>query len=340
MTLGSVARQNGVELSEEDAHEAIGDVRATIGVTKLIRDGAPEIWNQMLALATPQGVQDFIGSHDIFCMSDIFFAKPRSRMLTSAGSDIGFDLSSDPAAYMNKTAEEIAFAMTQKNNPFVSLEPDKFPILMPESLTPANLYPAKIDRATLEARAALVKNSPAFREKIAQAAALNRNSATPPDIELQRDETIPADVAPLLDAWKKEFQDGGWPERAALIQDFPVRFAEALQTTPALNRFVQFAHRVVFDNAPEQMTQADRDRYKAAIHARIMNQNPPEGMMTVPGARMEIALLRKELYEGTSKTLTPETEYKLDELAAYYDALERKYAPAAPQPSTDPGPAP
>ncbi|HTK83446.1 MAG TPA: exonuclease domain-containing protein [Patescibacteria group bacterium] len=338
--LGAVARQNGVALSEDDAHEAVNDVKATIGVAKVIKERAPDIWEQMMKMATAHGVADFVAANDIFCMSDLFYAKQRSRILTGVGG-VAFDLSQDPAPYLNKTAEQIAEAMRDKNSAFVSLTREPQPILMPESMTPQNLWPQKIDRATLQARAAAIKADPGFAAKVAQAAALNVDNTVAPDIEKQIDEKVPAEVAPALAAWKKEFRAGDWPRRVALIDEFPTRFAEPLKTTPTLNRFVQFARRIVFDNAPELMDAHDRERYRAAIYARLTNSDPPEGLMTFPGARAEIALLHKELADGTSKTLKPGDEARIDALVPYYDALERQFAPAPPQnlpPLTAPGP--
>lgn len=338
--LGAVARQNGVALSEEEAHEAVNDVKATIGVAKVIKERAPDIWEQMMKMAAPQGVSNFVAANDIFCMSDLFYAKQRSRILTGIGDGIGFDLSQNPVQYMNKTAEELAVIMRDKNSPFVSLIREPQPILMPESMTPRNLYPQNVDRGTLLARAAAIKADPEFAAKVARAVALNQDNTVPADIEKQINEKVPPTVAPALAAWKKEFRDGDWPRRLALIDEFPVHFADALKTTPTLNRFVQFARRIVFDNAPKLMTALDRERYRAAIYARLMNPDPPEGMMTIPLARAEIALLHKELADGTSKTLKPGDETRIDALLPYYDALERRLAPPLPPPSQIQPPAP
>lgn len=44
--LDQLAPANGFE--HHDAHDALGDVEATIHIARLIRDGAPEVWQQAL----------------------------------------------------------------------------------------------------------------------------------------------------------------------------------------------------------------------------------------------------------------------------------------------------
>jgi exodeoxyribonuclease I len=56
--LGNVARANGISFDDEEAHDALADVTATIEVAKLIRARAPDVFRMMLANASKAHVQD------------------------------------------------------------------------------------------------------------------------------------------------------------------------------------------------------------------------------------------------------------------------------------------
>ncbi len=50
--LGDIARANAIMLDEEDEHDALADVKATIEIARLVRDKAPDIFRMMLANAS------------------------------------------------------------------------------------------------------------------------------------------------------------------------------------------------------------------------------------------------------------------------------------------------
>lgn len=58
--LGDLARANGIDLREEDAHDALADVRATLKLAQLLRRKVPEIWEQMLGNGTKKTALSFM----------------------------------------------------------------------------------------------------------------------------------------------------------------------------------------------------------------------------------------------------------------------------------------
>jgi exodeoxyribonuclease I len=249
LTLGDVARQNAVDLKEEDAHEALGDCRGVIGLARLIRNKDPELWEHLLTLTNQQNIRSFIERQNYFCRSQVIGGNPKNQMLAPilSGQDpdvthIAFDLFYDPADHLNKSVVELAAHMKQqvgtKKNPFVTLKIDSLPLVLPEHLVAESAYPAGLVKDTVAVRADLIKSNPDFHERVVQAVAMNRT--TEPEIALE--------VTEEITAWKMEFHAADWARRGEMVREFPARFAETLKTAPEIGRYREFARRIIYEN--------------------------------------------------------------------------------------------
>ena len=79
--LDRLAPTNGFD--HADAHEAIADVAATIYVAKLVKNRAPAVWDAMMARTRKQDVSDLLSDGQVVCLTDIYAARPHSRLVTS-----------------------------------------------------------------------------------------------------------------------------------------------------------------------------------------------------------------------------------------------------------------
>ena len=344
ISLGVIARQNGIEFSEEEAHEAVADVKATIEVAKIIRDKSPKIWAQMLEMSTEEGVRGFLDQHDAVSYSmgyagnmKHFTVAPVAVNANYDKQQILFDLTHDPANYLDKSVAELTEMLKKKTgkkdkdqpNPFSKALIQKQPIFMPLDQTAESLYPDGISEAMLQKRGALIKDNLEFQAKVAQAAALAEEEIPVQDfIEKQLYIDLSDDIEEKLGQWCEEFHSGNWQQRSDLIQAFPLRFVEELKEEPTLGRFPEFGKRIILDNAPEEFSSAqERYEFKSMVYARMTDPDAPAKMMTLPRARVAIEKIRQDIADGKSKFLSAGEEHKLDALSAYYDQLEEKYAP-------------
>ena len=354
ISLGVVARQNGVEFSEEEAHEAVADVKATIAIAKKVRDAAPELWQQMRKMTTEESVKEFLDDHEVVSYATGYAGNMKHYMVAPVAvndsyerQEILFDLTQDPADYMNKSVGELVELLAKdtgkkvKNNPFYKVLLQKQPIFMPLDQMSKDLFPADIDEKTLKARAALIRDNLEFQTKISQAAGLAEEEITVPEaIEKQLYIDLPPEIEERLTVWREEFQAGDWQQRADLMRKFSGRFGDELKENPTLARFPEFAKRIIFENAPEDtLSEQERNAFKAEIYRKITDTEAPEKMMTIPRAHDMLDKLREELAAGTCKYLQKGEECKIDTLAAFYNQLEQKFAPAPRQPVKCPKPA-
>lgn len=350
MKLGVVAEQNGVGLSKDEAHDAMNDIKATVGVAKVCKKAAPQVWEQMHALSTADGVSEFISKNKVFTHTKFDFGVKKPAVVTSVttreGSgltEILFDLQFDPAPYMAMTAEQLKDVLidqTKKQPKGAPPKPDVFrlvrktaqPILMPMELSDPVLPPG-FDEKLAEARADAIKANAVFQENLAKAAKLAKEARperattwTQQPEEFIFEHTQAAH-RPKLHMWMEEFRAApSWKEAAALVTDFYKRFETELQEDPNIRRFVKFAGRIVFEHAPEELSEQKQQQMNAYIAAHILSTDNKVPWMTVAKARKELDKIEKERLEGEPRWAEV-TDTQIRSLKLYYTAIEKEYAP-------------
>lgn len=354
LSLLNVAKQNGVALSDAEAHDAMNDIKATLGVAKLIKNGAPAIWEQMLRLSTPAGVDAFAAATHVFAYSDFSYGKNKTVAATAVTAtpqmQVVFDLSVDPAPYLNMSESELATVMRRafdrRNNdpaPFSLVSKSAQPAMMPLSMADAVL-PKDFDDAAAQGRAATIAQHSAFQARVAAAAQKVVDSRKWAPHKPLAEQLVHAPVAdavrPRLQAWIDGFHGApDWKARAAKIDEFYTAFSEDMKEDPDLRRFVRFAGRIVFDNAPEALSEERRRNMMEHIAQRMLNPNPKAPYMTVPKARAELEKIEKERANGAAKWKDV-TDTQIRALKLYYTSFEKELTPFLPPVSNDNAAAP
>jgi len=336
MTLGNVCAQNGVPLAEEDAHDALVDVKATIGVAKLIKTAAPEIFKQMMSLTTKDSVDQFLKTTDVFAYGQCPYGEYHASITTSItdnktynGENIVFDLSFDPKEFLDLSVDEIADLMKQRyddkyKQPFQAVQKNSQPILLPVDQADA-IRPAELDDKTLKKRLALIKNNPDFRDKVAKAAAKARPVFKAGDEIEQKIYDFPnSTVRRQLDTWINEFKSADWSERVDLINGFSKKFEQGIKKQPSLKRYMQFAQRVVYADAPEKMSESRRNAYAKAIYARMTSDDQETHIVTTKRAREELVEIEKARADGAPQWKHV-TDTQVRSLKLFYTSLEREF---------------
>jgi exodeoxyribonuclease-1 len=89
--LDQLSPANGFD--HENAHDAMGDVEATIHLAKLIRDRAPEVWGRMMGLSRKQDTEDILQEEEILCLTQYFGGRAHNRYVTECGANPTYDAS-------------------------------------------------------------------------------------------------------------------------------------------------------------------------------------------------------------------------------------------------------
>jgi len=352
MSLGHVCRQNGIQLDEDEAHGAAADTRATIDLARKIKNDVPHIWDQMVKMSNRNNVQSFLEDNEVFAYSQCPYGQAHNVIATrltdvkdSKTDAVIWDLNVDPLDYLDKTEAELIEIMKlwgeeRFKTPLQPLQKHKQPILMPlENADP--VWPAGLDQKIIKSRLKTLKEHPEFAQKVAKAAKKAR-----PDFVtgIEPEEKIykfpDNKIRNAIHEWRHDFHQADWDGKQKLIEDFKTRFAKDIKKDPALERFLQFAKRIIYADAPETLTEARKSQYDKAMHQRRTVEDETVPYMTLPKARAELANIEEQRAEGNPQW-SHVTDGQIRALKLFYTALEREFAGDQTPPAnnnTDSGP--
>ena len=132
--LDELAPMNGIE--HGNAHDAIGDVLATIGIAKIIADKAPAVWKASLMTTSKAEVNTIVENEKLFCFNEYFYGKARPYVVTflcfhpKYNWPQCFDLKEDPQTYFEMSMEDLKAAMKKSPKIIRSVKNNKHPVIM------------------------------------------------------------------------------------------------------------------------------------------------------------------------------------------------------------------
>ncbi len=338
ISLGNVCRQNDIDLSEDAAHDAIADVRATLALAKKIKNEAPDIWEQMMTMRSKDKVDYFLNNNLVFgysyaptrgsYISDNMMATNIVENPSYSNEQVVFDLRFDPAEYIDKSVDELAEFMLREgeehsDQPLRMLRKNQMPILMPFDMS-SNLIGNELDEETLKIRAKLVKSNKDFQSRVAAAAKqIQTVYDKPVEPEQQIFEFVDKAFRKELGLWIEEFQQANWQHKQKLVNDFSNRFADAIKKQPAIKRFATFASRIIYENAPEVMTEDKHKKYATAILKRLTAKGDDVAWLTFDKVREQLDEIIEQRNNGDEKWENV-TDKQIDDLRKYYNNIEEK----------------
>lgn len=184
--LEHLAEDNGLRIG--DAHEALSDVRATVGLARLFRNAQPRLWDYALKLRDKRFAGSLLDPVAMTPLLHVSQRYPASRMSAAPvlplarhpridGRMIVFDLASEPDALLDLDADAILARLYLRRDQLgegeerIALKEvhlNKCPALVAwDHLRPADFERLGIDAAIIENRAARLRAAgPALAEKL------------------------------------------------------------------------------------------------------------------------------------------------------------------------------
>jgi exodeoxyribonuclease I len=263
-----------------NAHDALGDVEATIHITRLIAASDPALWSAILHNRDKQNVLETLETYrPVELVLRFGSGPPRAYVGCFCGTADGnptqaafFDLQAgDPEVLMQADGAALFKAVDGTPQIIRSIATNKVPSLFPI----ANPDPDHLRKA------ALIASNAAFRDRVGQAMAaryVEDPAAPPPPVEKQiyRGFYAKADCDLLA-----EFQRAGWSRRQEIV---------GLLTDARLR---QLGRRLIAFYAPETMTADGAAKFDAFLHERWIAAEAPETeWTTIASATRAIAELR------------------------------------------------
>lgn len=259
--LDLLAPQNG--FVAHNAHDALGDVEATIHLARLIAQRAPELWEEILSNRDKAVVQTRLASFQPMALVERFGGGPPRATIgcfcgtsaSNANQAAFFDLDgADPADLLAADDATIFAAVDASPKIICSLAINKSPAL----LTAPNPSPVHIQRAEV------IAQSPGLRDRVAKALAARfpEDPAAPmPPVEKQ---IFGGFYSHADKALLTEFQRANWRRR----QEISGTLTDA--------RLRQLGRRLVASHAPELLSPEERGQFDAWLRDRWSAPNAPD----------------------------------------------------------------
>ncbi len=319
--LEHLAAANGVR--EGDAHEALSDVRALIGLARRFKAAQPKLWDYAFELRGKRKVAALLDVANMTPLLHISSRYPASRHCAALVAPIAIHpkidsrvivcgLDEDPAALLALSPEDIADRLYtpaadlpegEQRIPLKEVHTNKCPILLPLShLREADFVRLGIDRDACMARAEQLRTAPGLAEKVRRVFAAER-AREPADADAALYDGFPSDADKRLFPRVRS---------AALadLADLGPRFDDP--------RFAELLFRYRARNWPTSLDAADQQRWDD-YRRRRLGSDSGLSEYDFTSYYAEIATLRATTEPGPKQAW-------LDALDAWGHDLERQLA--------------
>lgn len=261
--LDRLAPTNG--FNNHNAHDALGDVEATIHIARKIAAGNPSLWKELLSNAQKSEVQAKLETFEPLELILRFGAgEPKAYTGVFCGFAEGnntrasfFDIDAvDPAEFLTASDEALFAAVDASPKVIRGVSTNKAPALL--SIAEPN--------AEHKRRAAVIAKSPELRHRVGAAMAarfVDDPDAPPKPVEEQiYDNFFPNSDRELL----MEFHQVDWPRRQEIAASLKDR------------RLRQLGNRLIAFYRPELLSPEEMKKFRTYLRTKWMatdEQNPP-----------------------------------------------------------------
>jgi exodeoxyribonuclease-1 len=313
--LDKMAPLNGIE--HGDAHSAIGDVVATLGIAKIISKKAPSVWKASHLTTNKDLTLEIIKKELYFCTNEYFYGKSRPYVQAFVCQHPKykwpkcFDLRHDPNVYLDMSAAELKVAM-KKNPKFLrTVRHNKHPIIMNPSYGNEFDEYKILGAEKLAARAKLIKDNIKFAEKISlilQDEAEEKEQMKSQEDIYEEESIYTKFTSPEDNKMMPEFHKAEWDKKLSVLGKFKDE------------RLHYFGRRLIYEEKPEILPKVEYNEIRRTIAKRLLSSNS-EKWNTIPRTYSEIDTLR-EKFEREGK---PERLVILDDINAFVEEMEKFY---------------
>ncbi len=279
--LGAVAAANGIV--SHKVHDAAADVDAMLGLCRLVRAGAPDLWSTFLRFSTKVAVLDFVRDEEAFAYFDYFGRPQVMHFLTRVGispndanSHYCLDLACDIDALRRLNDGELAARMTVEPRPIRRLKVNASPLLYPLWDIDAERF-HDLTEDECARRASSVRNDPEFMAALTRAAA-TLDLAYPPSDHVEEQIYGGTFISDADAELCRQFHGVPWEARPDIVH----RFQDV--------RLKRLGRRLIYFESPHLLDEAQRRVIADDIAARRRGEgkyaSPP--WMTIAAALSEL----------------------------------------------------
>ncbi len=313
-----MAPLNGIE--HNDAHSAIGDVIATVGVAKIICDKAKNVWKASQLTTDKNKTLEIIKNELYFCTNEYFYGKSRPYMQTFVCQHPiyqwpkCFDLKHDPKMYLNLSTQSLKAEM-KKNPKFLrTVRHNKHPIIMNPSYGDNFEEYKLLGKEKLKTRANMIKQNKEFAKRVSmilQEEAEEKDQSKSQE-DIYEEESIYTKFTSNEDnKIMSKFHEVEWSEKMSVL--------DKLQD----ERLHYFGRKLIYEEKPEILPKSIYNNIHRNLAKRLLSTNN-EKWNTIPRTYQEIDTLRDKFEREGKQNKLP----MLEEINNYIEEIEKTYSSA------------
>ena len=313
--LDQIAPLNGIE--HNDAHSAIGDVIATLGIAKIILKKASNVWKASQLTTNKENALEVIKNEMYFCTNEYFYGRSRPYVQTYVCQHPiykwpkCFDLKHDPNIYINMSISDLKLEM-KKNPKFLrTVRHNKHPIIMnPDYRNKFDEY-KMLSKEKLISRAKMVRDNRKFAEKIntiLQEQAEEKEQTKSQEDMYEEESIYSKFIGSEDNKILPDFHEADWKDKLNVLSKFKDE------------RLHYFGKKLIYEEKPNLLSKNDYNKIHKNTAKRLLSTNN-EKWNTIPRTYSEIDTLR-EKFEREGQ---PDRLVILDEINAYVEELEKLY---------------
>ena len=297
--LGHLTKVN--QIDHKNAHDAIGDVMATLELAKKMKNNAPEVWDSLLIYKKGDDIGKKFFNEDFVCYQDLVFGKLYNFAATFVcfhpvyGKSwlAAFDLKHDPRLFLDLGFSEMKKALFSSPAKIRQVSLNKMPIVLSkEHFSSLDDY-KDIGLEEISKRAKLIKENQEFCKKVfeilAEKVKEKKETSSQDEGDYFPEQFIHESSIKMSKDDRTifyKFQKGDWNEKAKTYSDFQD------------NVLKHFGRLLIFEENPDSLSKEELILVKKEIAEKLLTteQKP---WITIPDAMKKIDDLRAE--ENTDK---------------------------------------
>ena len=314
--LGNLTKVN--QIDHKNAHDAIGDVMATLELAKKIKSSASEVWDSLLIYKKGDDIGKKIFSEDFVCYQDLVFGKLYNfaacfvcfHPVYGKSWLAAFDLKHDPRPLLDLGFSELKQALFSSPVKIRQISLNKMPIVLSkEHFSSLDDY-KDIGLEEISKRAKLVKENQEFCNKVfeilAEKAKEKKETSSQDEEDYFPEQFIHESSIKMSKddrAIFYKFQKSNWEEKAKLYNNF--------QDTVLKH----FGRLLIFEENPDSLSKEELILVKKEIAEKLLTteQKP---WITIPDAMKKIDDLRAE--ENTDKNFLNDYDLFVQDLESQH----------------------
>lgn len=306
--LDRLAPANG--FSGHKAHDALGDVEATIFLCRLIAERAPQLWSTFMRFSRKAAIDAFLTREPAWCLTEYYGARPYCWLVTTLGRNPDnpselcvVDLSIDPTEFSALDDVALAVRLSKSPKPVRWVKTNASPIVSSANAVPAIAAASALDASELTRRQQRYRDDKLLAERMITALVSNREIYPPSQFVEQM----------IYDGFfsnedqerMSQFHETPWDRRIDIVAQFDD------------SRLRDIGLRLIYVERPEALPEGIRREQASSIADRLLGATTDCPWLTIPNAIIETDAMLVQADDASRLFLQSYRDYLVRRMASF-----------------------